>query len=83
MESWIWTFIITWLIVGNILIFLIGSGYSLSSNVIFDMLNPVFIYSQHRVNAFGAIMLALFYNLLSPVVSVCYWFYKLCTVGRK
>ena len=48
-----------------------------------EFLNPCFIYQKVRVNAFGAIMLALFYNVLLPIPSVCYWFYKICTFGRK
>ena len=45
--------------------------------------NPCYLYRNYRVNWFGAIMLAIFYNLLTPAVSICYWFYKLCTIGRK
>lgn len=48
-----------------------------------EFFNPCFIYEKVRVNAFGAIILALFYTALMPIPAVCYWFYKLCTFGRK
>ena len=49
----------------------------------FRVLNPIYIYKKIRVNWFGAACLTLVFNLICPVVSLGYWFYKLCTVGRK
>ena len=53
----------------------------------FQWLNPIWIYKQYDVNYFGAAMICIFYNLLSPICSICYWVYKLFaflfTVGRK
>lgn len=49
----------------------------------FEFVNPVFIYEHNYVNAFGALVLCLLYSLLCPIATICYWFYKLCTVGRK
>ena len=50
----------------------------------FEFVNPCYIYKHcTSVNWFGAAMLALFFALICPVGAVCYWFYKLCTVGRK
>ena len=48
-----------------------------------ELLNPIYIYKQLRVNYFGAFWVTLFVNALCPIASFCYWFYKLCTVGRK
>lgn len=48
-----------------------------------EFLNPIYIYEQVRVNWFGAIMVMLFYTALCPLAAICYWFYKLCTVGRR
>lgn len=45
--------------------------------------NPVWIYNHCRVNAFGAVVLCLLTNSLCPIASIAYWFYKLCTVGRR
>lgn len=49
----------------------------------FEFVNPVFIYKYNNVNWFGAIIVSLVYSLICPIGTVCYWFYKLCTVGRK
>lgn len=48
-----------------------------------ENLNPKCIHKRFRVNWFGVICLALVINLLCPIASILYWFYKLCTVGRK
>ena len=48
-----------------------------------EFVNPIHIYKYNHVNWFGAIIVALIYNALCPICSVCYWFYKLCTVGRR
>ena len=48
-----------------------------------EIFNPVWIYRHNYVIVFGAIVLCIFANLLCPVVSIAYWFYKLCTVGGK
>jgi hypothetical protein len=49
----------------------------------FEFCNPVWLYEQYRVNYFGAGFLALLFSLMCPVYSLGYWFYKLCTVGRR
>lgn len=48
-----------------------------------EFVNPAHIYKYNHVNWFGAIVVALFYNLLCPIGSLTYWAYKLCTVGRE
>lgn len=57
--------------------------YTYTTEVNFEKLNPRYIYSNYRLNWFGTIMLFLFGNLLCPIGSIIYWFYKLCTVGRR
>lgn len=49
----------------------------------FEFVNPFFVYKHNKVNWFGALVVALFYSMLCPIGSICYWFYKLCTVGRR
>jgi hypothetical protein len=49
----------------------------------FEFVNPNWIYRNYRVNKFGAIFLSILLNLLCPIWTVIYWFYKLCTVGRE
>ena len=49
----------------------------------FEVLNPKIIYYNVKVNWFGCFWLTLLFNLLCPIITICYWFYKLCTIGRK
>ena len=49
----------------------------------FSFMNPIKIYRTYRVNYFGAAIICIIYNLLCPIGSIGYWFYKLCTFGRK
>jgi hypothetical protein len=51
--------------------------------LLFEWINPIWIYRNYKVNFFGTIMVCALYNLIFPIGSICYWFYKLCTVGRK
>lgn len=49
-----------------------------------ELCNPYYSYKLHKsVNWFGALMLSLLYTALCPTGAVCYWFYTLCTVGRR
>lgn len=50
----------------------------------FQWINPLYIYETVRVNWFGCIVLTILAHLAAgPIISIIYWFYKLCTVGRK
>lgn len=63
----------------NALGFIIGCGIGE-----WYQLNPKLIWEQYdTVNIFGCTVLTIVLNLLCPVFSIGYWFYKLCTVGRK
>lgn len=69
-------------IVSTIATFLAGA------NGMFDKtglawVNPIWIYQTIKVNWFGAIFLALIANIIIPHIAICYWIYKLCTVGRR
>lgn len=48
----------------------------------FSFVNPMVIYDNIMVNWFGAWLLAIVFNILLPTVSIPYWIYKICTVGR-
>lgn len=68
-----------WSIIGYIIclcIFIMRSGF-------FDFFNPCWIYAHIRVNIIGCILLTIFTNILSLVIAIGYWIYKICTVGRK
>ena len=46
--------------------------------------NPIRNYKAWTsMNWFGVILCTTFLHVLLPVYAVCYWFYKLCTFGRK
>ena len=46
-------------------------------------INPVVIYDNVSVNWFGCIVLTVLAHIAAGPWVVFYWFYKLCTVGRK
>ena len=47
-------------------------------------INPISIYDNYNVNWFGCIMLTMFHHIaVGPIWAFVYWFYVLCTVGRK
>lgn len=50
----------------------------------FDFFNPIRNYEEWRsLNWFGVIFFTLLLNILMPTLAFGYWFYKLCTVGRR
>lgn len=71
--------IIAWSVFG----FVLANIFIYSEGLGFEYVNPIWIYKTFRVNYFGAAVCCILFNLLSPIGSICYWFYKLCTVGRK
>lgn len=45
--------------------------------------NPKWIYNHTKTNWFGTICLTILVNVVFGPTALCYWFYKLCTVGRE
>ena len=45
--------------------------------------NPKWIYNHTKTNWFGTLLLTVLVNVAFGPAALCYWFYKLCTVGRK
>ena len=45
--------------------------------------NPKWIYNHTKTNWFGTTCLTILANVAFGPTALCYWFYKLCTVGRK
>ena len=82
-----WLFIIfAWSFMGGLILMVAHcdqTGGAIDMAEGWEFVNPIHIYKYNKVNWFGAIIVALIYNALCPIGSVCYWFYKLCTVGRK
>lgn len=48
-----------------------------------NFLRPDIIYHNTKLNYFGAGVVCLALNLLFLPCALGYWFYKLCTVGRR
>lgn len=48
-----------------------------------EFVNPIWLHAKYKVNWFGAGCLTLLFNTLALPYAICYWWYKLCTVGRK
>ena len=49
----------------------------------FEFVNPMWIYNRYNVNIIGVLVLTIIINLICPIGSIIYWFYKLCTIGRR
>ena len=61
------------------LILMFESGFKVG----FQWVNPIVIYNNVPVNWFGCIVLTILAHIAAGPWVVFYWFYKLCTVGRK
>lgn len=50
----------------------------------FELCNPYWAYKYYEsASWFGALVISLVYSALCPPIAVGYWFYKLCTWGRR
>lgn len=82
---WIICGFLLWSLAGFTIIYCIGicGDNFLGKAYGLEFFNPCFIYKHAYVNWFGCLFLFLLVNLICPVLSICYWVYKLCTVGRR
>ena len=80
----LYVILLTWNVVGFVIwvLILTESDYGRESEG-FRFINPLYVYEHLRVNYFGMFCITLILNLLCPLGACGYWFYKLCTVGRK
>ncbi len=87
MEVWeIILYACLWQLVGFVVWIVLGACFHIQVieySFGIEFVNPLVIYKQTRVNWFGAFFLATLYGLVCPIATIGYWFYKLCTVGRK
>lgn len=81
------TWIVVWQVVGALSLLFLGATVK---NGFFhqfqgwEFVNPYWCYKFNtNVNIIGALMLALMFTAICPAGAVCYWFYKLCTFGRR
>ena len=75
-----YTLLALWVVVNIFSLFLIFVTLADGSN--FSFVNPIVIHKNIRVNWLGAWLLAIALNICLPIVSIPYWIYKACTVGR-
>ena len=80
-SSDVFGLLLAWNLLGLAIQFFIGITYYQDA---IEFCNPRVVYKYNKyVNWFGAFILSLLYSALSPFRTFIYWFYKLCTVGRK
>lgn len=48
-----------------------------------SFVNPIVIYKNIKINWFATILVTIVLNIIFAPLAALYWFYKLCTVGRK
>lgn len=70
---------LSWLIIQCIVGMLINYNWICG----LDFLQPDIIYHNTKLNYFGVGVVCLILNLFFLPMALCYWFYKLCTVGRR
>ena len=79
-----------WSIIGVVLL---GISGIIDNTKDLEFLDPVWLYDRYdKLNYLGIFFVFLGYNLISPIMSVCYWIakllmatkvYKIFTIGRK
>lgn len=57
--------------------------FNLSIDDMENGFNPIRVYKENNVNWFGCIMLVLLAHILFLPIAIIYWFYILCTYGRR
>jgi hypothetical protein len=72
--------LVIWAIINAFALFIIFVLFLEGAN--FSFVNPKVIYNSIKVNWFGAYFLAVVLNIIFPVISILYWLYKVCTIGR-
>ena len=71
-----------WTLVGLIIYTILGKDTKIDTDHM-NWLTPPWIYRHYKVNYFGTFCLTLLFNLMCPIISIIFWFYILCTIGRK
>lgn len=64
-------------------LFLLSMFFDSGELIGLQWVNPIVIYNNVSVNWFGCIVLTILAHIAAGPWVVFYWFYKLCTVGRK
>ena len=84
MVAWEWISVfVVWNYAGFVILSIIATFTSLGKLRGFACFNHIWLYRNYKLNWAGAFLCALVLNLCCPIVTICYWTYKLCTVGRR
>lgn len=68
---------------------LVSTGISFAAILEYDIdeleniFNPIAMYDNSDLNIFGVIALTIIGYIVLLPMAVIFWFYKLCTVGRR
>ena len=76
-------FIVYTVATGLINMFIMAACLNNGDVVGLQWFNPIVIYNNVPVNWFGCIVLTILAHIAAGPWIIVYWFYKLCTVGRK
>lgn len=76
-------FIVYTVATGLINMFIMAACLDNGDVVGLQWINPIVIYNNVSVNWFGCIVLTILAHIAAGPWVIFYWFYKLCTVGRK
>lgn len=76
-------FIVYTVATGLINMFIMAACLDNGDVVGLQWVNPIVIYDNVPVNWFGCIVLTILAHIAAGPWVVFYWFYKLCTIGRK
>ena len=76
-------FIVYTVATGLINMFIMAACLDNGDVVGLQWINPIVIYNNVSVNWFGCIVLTILAHIAAGPWVIFYWFYKLCTIGRK
>ena len=48
-----------------------------------NLFDPVVRYNTGDFNLFGVVIITILLNIAFAPMAIIYWFYKLCTIGRR
>ena len=86
MNNPIITILGVWNVVGFLIMTILTANLSRPC-YLENILSPVWIYNEWKLNYFGVALLCIFFNLLCPIWTIGVWTVKLlkfiCTVGRR
>ena len=71
---------IAWIIGITVLVIIINAVWVCDT---LNFLQPHIIYHNTKLNYFGVGFVFLIFNVVCAPVAIWFWFYKLCTVGRR